>query len=209
MSGFEVAIKGHNIYGYSRYIHFYREIVANARDGDLFVEVGSFLGQSTAAMGAYIQSAGKRIDFHAVDIFELSEFSDEPHYKVIEERGGDFYGIFEENLRRADVREFINPVKATSLEAASQYADRSIDFLMIDASHAYADVVDDIIAWYPKIKIGGTISGDDYDFEEVYKAVQDTCGTNVSVFPNTTWWFKKQFASLEDHKNFTPPESSS
>jgi hypothetical protein len=202
MSGFVVSINGHSIYGYSRYINFYRDIVSNSKDGDLFVEVGSFLGQSTASMGKFIKDSGKRIDFHAVDIFELSDFSDEPHYQVIRDHGGDFYGVFQDNLEKAQVRDYVNPVKATSLEAAAQYEDRSIDFLMIDASHAYADVVDDIEAWYPKIKLGGIISGDDYDFEEVAKAVVDTCGTAVLVYPNTTWWFRKQFLDITDQKNF-------
>lgn len=204
MSGFTVSINGHSIYGYSRYLNFYHDIVSNSKDGDLFVEVGSFLGQSTAAMGKFIKDTGKRIDFHAVDIFELSTFSDEPHYKVIEEHGGDFYGIFQDNLEKAQVRDYVNPVKATSLQAAAQYEDRSIDFLMIDASHSYPDVVDDIEAWYPKVKLGGIISGDDYDFEEVFKAVADTCGKAVMVYPNTTWWFRKQFVSLQDQKNFNP-----
>ena len=206
MSGFVVSINDHSIYGYSRYINFYRDIVMNSKDGDLFVEVGSFLGQSTAAMGKFIKDSGKRIDFHAVDIFELSDFSDEPHYQVIRDHGGDFYKVFQDNLEKAQVRDYVNPVKATSLEAASHYEDRSIDFLMIDASHAYADVVDDIEAWYPKIKLGGIISGDDYDFEEVAKAVADTCGSAILVYPNTTWWFRKQFLNLSDQKNFKPPQ---
>ena len=100
--------------------------------------------------------------------------------------------------------EYVNPVKSTSIEAAANYEDRSIDFLMIDASHAYQDVIDDIEAWYPKIKLGGIISGDDYDFEEVYKAVQDTCGSGVQVYPNTTWWFRKQFETLEQQKAHAP-----
>jgi predicted O-methyltransferase YrrM len=206
MSGFKVNVNGKEIYGYSRYIHFYSEIVANSKDGDLFVEVGSFLGQSTAAMGKFIKDTGKRIDFHAVDIFELSEFSDEPHYQVIKDHGGHFLKVFEDNLEGAQVREYVNPVQSTSLDASEKYEDRSIDFLMIDASHAYQDVVDDIEAWYPKIKLGGIISGDDYDFEEVAKAVADTCGTAIQVYPNTTWWFRKQFINLEDQKSFTPEE---
>jgi predicted O-methyltransferase YrrM len=202
MSGFVVSINGHSIYGYSRYLNFYSEIVTNSSDGSLFVEVGSFLGQSTAAMGKFIKESGKRIDFHAVDIFELSDFSDEPHYKVINDHGGNFYEIFLSNLEKAQVKDYVNPVKASSLEAAAQYDDRSIDFLMIDASHSYVDVVEDIQAWYPKIKLGGIISGDDYDFEEVARAVADTCGTSIKIYPRTTWWFRKQHLLLEDQKNF-------
>jgi len=199
MSGHYISVNDHKIFGYSRYLQFYNEIVNNSEDGALFVEVGSFLGQSTAAMGKFIKDSGKNIDFHAVDIFELSDFSDEPHYDAVKKHGGDFLSTFINNIKLAGVAEYITPVKAKSTEAAEQYADRSISFLMIDASHAYEDVVEDIEVWYPKIKLGGIISGDDYDFEEVEKAVKDSCG-NVNVFLNTTWWFRKSFLTLEEHK---------
>lgn len=199
MSGHYAVINGHKIFGYSRYLHFYKDIVNNSEDGALFVEVGSFLGQSTAAMGKFIKDSGKNISLHAVDIFELSDFSDEPHYDVIRDHGGDFFASFMFNLNSAQAAEPVTPIKARSTDAANNYADRSISFLMIDASHAYQDVVDDIEAWYPKIKLGGIISGDDYDFEEVAAAVKHCCG-NVSVYPSTTWWFRKSYLTLEEHK---------
>ena len=191
MVGHYVEVNNHKIFGYSRYIDFYRQIVEDAKDDELFVELGSFLGQSTAAMAYYIGESNKRIDFHAVDLFELSDFSDEPHHAVIAEHGGDFLEAFKTNLRLAKVEDYVKIVKSSSLQAAAQYEDRSISFLMIDASHKYADVVDDIKAWYPKIKLGGIISGDDYDWPEVAAAVKDTLG-NHFVHNNSTWLYKKQ-----------------
>lgn len=200
MPGHYVTVNGHDIFGYSRYIDLYRDMVVNAEDGALFVELGSFLGQSTAAMGTFIKSSGKRIAFHAVDIFELTDFSDEPHFKVIEDHGGDFLAAFKTNMEKAQVADAINIVKATSLEAAATYEDRSISFLMIDASHKYEDVVDDINAWFPKLKMGGIMSGDDLDWQEVKQAVEDTC-THYGVYQTSTWFFKKQTETLEQHRS--------
>lgn len=199
MPGHYVTVNGHDIFGYSRYIDLYRDMVVNAEDGALFVELGSFLGQSTAAMGTFIKSSGKRIKFDAVDIFELTDFSDEPHFKVIEDHGGDFLAAFKNNMEKAQVADAINIVKATSLEAAATYEDRSISFLMIDASHKYEDVVDDINAWFPKLKIGGIMSGDDLDWQEVKQAVEDTC-KHYGVYQNSTWFFRKQTETLEQHR---------
>ena len=153
MVGHVIKVGNQDIFGYSRYVNFYKHVVVDAEDGELFVEVGSFLGQSTAAMAFFIKHSKKRIAFHAVDLFELTEFSDDPHFKVIEDHGGDFLAAFKNNLKGAEVEDYVTVVKASSLEAASQYEDRSISFLMIDASHKYEDVVDDIRAWYPKIKM--------------------------------------------------------
>ncbi len=195
MPGHYIKINNHEIFGYSRYINMYHEMVGIAEDGALFVELGSFLGQSTAAMAAMIKRSNKQIRFDAVDIFELSEFSDDVHHDIVKEHGGNFLQAFTNNLLKADVLDIVNIVKATSLQAASRYPDRSISYLMIDASHKYQDVCDDIRAWYPKIKMGGIISGDDYDWEEVNKAVVDTIPKH-SVYDGSTWFLKKEQLTL-------------
>lgn len=195
MPGHYIKVNNHEIFGYSRYINMYHEMVNIAEDGALFVELGSFLGQSTAAMAAMIKRSNKQIRFDAVDIFELSEFSDDVHHDIVKEHGGNFLQAFTNNLLKADVLDIVNIVKATSLQAASRYPDRSISYLMIDASHKYQDVCDDIRAWYPKIKMGGIISGDDYDWEEVNKAVVDTIPKH-SIYDGSTWFLKKEQLTL-------------
>jgi predicted O-methyltransferase YrrM len=195
MPGHYIKVNNHDIFGYSRYTNMYHEMVNIAEDGALFVELGSFLGQSTAAMAAMIKHSNKQIRFDAVDIFELSEFSDDVHHDIVKEHGGNFLQAFTNNLLKADVLDIVNIVKATSLQAASRYPDRSISYLMIDASHKYQDVCDDIRAWYPKIKMGGIISGDDYDWEEVNKAVVDTIPKH-SVYDGSTWFLKKEQLTL-------------
>lgn len=197
MVGHVINVNGKDIFGYSRYIKFYKHIVDEAKDDELFVEIGSFLGQSTAALAYFIKHSDKRINLHAVDLFELSEFSDEPHFKVIEEHGGDFLAAFKNNIKEAGVDEYVKVVKMSSIQASRLYLDRSVSFLMIDASHKYEDVVDDIRAWYPKIKMGGIISGDDYDWPEVRKAVEDTLGQH-SVFEGSTWVIRKNKLSLDE-----------
>ena len=54
-----------------------------------------------------------------------------------------------------------------------------IDFLFIDGSHRYRDVLADIVHWYPLIKKGGIISGHDFDpncpdGRQVIKAIFDS-----------------------------------
>jgi len=52
-------------------------------------------------------------------------------------------------------------VKLPSVQAAGQYDDHSLDFVYVDADHAYASVVEDITAWKNKVKQGGFIAGHD------------------------------------------------
>ena len=42
------------------------------------------------------------------------------------------------------------------------FEDESLDFIYIDANHAYDFVVEDINLWFPKLKKGGIFSGHDY-----------------------------------------------
>jgi Methyltransferase domain len=50
-----------------------------------------------------------------------------------------------------------------SHEAAPLFADAHFDWAYLDASHYYDDVKTDLEAWFPKVKSGGFITGDDYD----------------------------------------------
>ena len=52
--------------------------------------------------------------------------------------------------------------RQTSIDAAASFADSSLDFVYLDANHAYPAVKADIAAWWPKVKLGGMLAGDDY-----------------------------------------------
>ena len=53
-------------------------------------------------------------------------------------------------------------IRENSVEASNLFADESLDFCYIDASHDYINVKGDLHAWYPKIKSGGVVAGHDY-----------------------------------------------
>lgn len=53
-------------------------------------------------------------------------------------------------------------IRATSKEASIMFMDETIDFIYIDANHAYDYVKEDINFWYPKLKKGGMFAGHDY-----------------------------------------------
>jgi hypothetical protein len=53
-------------------------------------------------------------------------------------------------------------IRANSQKASEIFTDESLDFVYIDANHAYDFVVDDINYWYSKVKKGGYLWGHDY-----------------------------------------------
>jgi len=53
-------------------------------------------------------------------------------------------------------------IRATSKIASEIFEDESLDFVYIDANHAYDFVAEDIKLWFPKLKKGGIFAGHGY-----------------------------------------------
>lgn len=49
-----------------------------------------------------------------------------------------------------------------SLAAAAAHAPRSLDMVVVDACHDKVSVMEDILAWRSKVKVGGLLCGHDY-----------------------------------------------
>lgn len=178
-----------NIQGWFQFHNIYLRAVQEApQSGAHFVEVGAWKGKSTAFLAVEIANSGKQIKFDVVDTWRGSE---EPYHQADPMVIADtLYDHFLNNLSPA--AGFFNPVRGRSIEVSNQYADNSLDLVMLDASHDYENVKADILAWWPKVKVGGVIAGDDYqgDFMGVVNAVNE-------LFPgcqieNGSWIVRKQ-----------------
>jgi len=56
----------------------------------------------------------------------------------------------------------VTQIQALSYDAAATFKNESIDWIYIDALHTEEALLKDLNAWYPKVRPGGLISGDDY-----------------------------------------------
>jgi predicted O-methyltransferase YrrM len=124
--------------------------LARACNGEgVIVEIGSFKGKSTIwlAKGS-LGGAGVRV--YAVD----------PHTGSAEHRQGEqpvwTYDEFVTNLLRAGVESVVEPVVATSAEAAAHF-DQPVEMLFIDGDHRYEMVRQDFDLWFPKLVEGGCL----------------------------------------------------
>lgn len=129
-----------------------------------FVEVGSWKGKSAAFMAVEIANSNKPITLYCVDHWLGSneiEHKKDPELPRI-------YEIFRKNLRQF---KNVIPLRMRSSKAAQVFQNGSLDFVFIDGSHEYHDVKEDICAWGPKLKPTGILSGDDWLWPDVKKAV--------------------------------------
>jgi len=53
-------------------------------------------------------------------------------------------------------------IRKFSMEAVEDFADGSLDFVYIDGNHTLPHIINDIIEWSKKVRIGGIVSGHDY-----------------------------------------------
>jgi len=86
-------------------------------------------------------------------------------------------------------------LRMTSMEALPYVPDGSLDFVYIDANHKYDYVKADIKGWDKKVKLGGTVSGHDYDFGhmDVVRAVHEVCPSDVFYYePAKIWAYVKK-----------------
>lgn len=89
--------------------------------------------------------------------------------------------------------------RMTSLEAAREVEDRSLDLVFIDAAHDHANVLADIRAWWPKVREGGMVTGHDFQhkFPGVHRALADCFSLmQIAVLPDSVWAVEKRETTL-------------
>lgn len=173
-----------NIQGWFIYHSIYTAAVNMFPDNSHFVEVGSWRGRSTAYLAVEIINSGKNIKLDCVDTWKGS-LDEEVHQNDPSVVNDTLYDEFLKNMET--VRHIINPVRKTSLEAVRDYEDGSLDFVLIDGSHAYEDVHADITEWMKKLKVGGMLAGDDYEWPGVKQAVNELL-PEATKFPDIGCW---------------------
>jgi predicted O-methyltransferase YrrM len=177
----------HTIDGWIGDNNTYRKVLDEAKDGQHFVEVGVYCGRSAAFMAVEIKNRGLNVRFDAVD-----------HFKGSAEHGDLSATLYQKALKNLEpVKDIVNVYKLSSQEAVDNYADASLDFVFIDASHDYESVLQDVRMWYPKVKPGGIFAGDDYQpsWPGVIQAVNQFAQevkVEFTVVPDTCHWMLRK-----------------
>jgi hypothetical protein len=101
-----------------------------------------------------------------------------------------------------EYRDRVHILHTQSVLAAGAVPDGLLDFVFIDADHEYESVRDDIEAWFPKVRLGGLITGHDYNqmrFPGVVQAVNERFG-NIEIHNDGRDYAKNGNLSIWVHK---------
>ena len=183
----------HDIPGWFQWRSGQEEAVAHFPHHSRFVEVGTYLGRSLCSLAEVTQISGKRHQVIGVDTclgsgpegLQLKDY----HAAAVQQGGGTFAGTLHRNILACGHEKNVSIIIADSMTAAEFFADASIDWVHLDARHDYASLTSDIASWLPKVKKGGWLTGDDYDYAkwpEVIAAVAD-------ALPNAAAWSTQQW----------------
>jgi hypothetical protein len=162
-------------------------------EGSRFVEVGTYLGRSLCSLAEVVELSGKAFTMIGVDTCRGSGPEGyrhkDYHGTSVAQGGGTFAGALHKNILDCGYGDVVSLIIADSVTASRLFADRSLDWVHLDARHDYANVKADIQAWLPKIKLDGWLSGDDYDelkWPEVVRVVHD-------LLPGARAWSNQQW----------------
>ncbi len=150
-------------------------LARGAKKEGVIVEIGSYLGRSTACLGSGSLLGGKAT-VYAVD----------PHKEYNSE---DQFG---ENMYRAGLNCIVTPMVMDS-EAAAKIILAPVDLIFIDGDHSYEAVKKDFELWYPKMAVGGVMAFHDTQFFEGprrlvrEKLYNGTCFKNIGLVDSTTF----------------------
>jgi predicted O-methyltransferase YrrM len=108
-------------------------------------EIGSFKGRSTCCLALGCRGTSKRV-------FAIDTFDGGPDLEPCES-----FPVFRQNLERAQLLEYVQPVQGISWEVAKTWT-TPLDFLFIDGSHIYEHVMADFTSFFPHVVPGGIIA---------------------------------------------------
>ena len=148
--------------------------------------VGAELGVSGGRFTSFLCGRIPEMKMIAVDLWEeqlkrdvegaesYSEHNLPAKYEYLKEQWEKFFP------------ERVQIMRMRTTDAAKQVEDGSLDFVFIDADHTYEGCKSDIEAWEPKVRKGGIISGHDYCWPTVNRAVHEHY-PSVVVYSDNVW----------------------
>jgi len=154
-------------------------------------EVGVWKGEFSSLILKYTQPA----KLYLIDCWEFQPAFASEKSIVIANQQPAYEEMFTQIKEQFGDLPNVEVIRAFSHEAVTQLSDETLDWVYLDANHTYEHVLQDIKQYFPKIKPGGYISGDDYTWGKefdypVKRAVQEILETAPLTLVKT---FRSQY----------------
>lgn len=150
-------------------------LAKKAKKHQRIVEIGSYLGRSTRALGDNTDGV----------VYAIDNFQGPKDISVSSVIANNVFELFFYNIGTLAQAGKVIPVVADHAEVDVPITP---DMVFIDGSHLYPDVKRDIETWLPRLEKGGLLCGHDIHMDSVKLAVEETVG-RYKVGRKTTIWY--------------------
>ena len=152
--------------------------LARKSSGNVFVEIGSYIGASACFIAAGIKRKGSG-KLHCIDTWQNQGMT---------EGKRDTFAEFKINT--AKYKNLIIPQRGDSRKLAKTFIE-PIDFLFIDGDHTYEGVRLDVEAWFPKLNPGALVLFHDIGWakgvQQVINEIVRPMAKSEDRLPNFYW----------------------
>jgi len=158
-------------------LQWLRSVALKLPDGAVVVELGCWMGRSTAAL------AVPQINLISIDNFQGIP-GDQTQFQASKT---DVYQSFLSNMLRYGLR--VSLLCMDSLDAACLFQDRCVYMLIVDDDHTNFSSI--INAWEKKVIMGGIVSGHDYGNPQFPNIKRELIRKRVPInlVRGTSFWF--------------------
>lgn len=173
---------------------------------EFFVEMGFKVG---VEIGAYKGEYTEKLCKAGLKIYAIDPWRSYPDFRSPRmQKRLDF--LYEHTKRTLASYDNCEIIRKTSMEAAQDFKDESIDFVYIDGHHGFKYVAEDLWEWTKKIRKGGIISGHDYAIN-VHQEIGDPWVLHVpyvitawtNAFKIRNWYVVGRYESYKGEKRDT------
>jgi len=155
-----------DLHGWNGNSPIFLEMVADTHPQNI-IEIGSWKGQSTVSMAKAARKKGLQTKIFCVDTWlGALEFRENERIlgktwdRMLVNGYPNVYYQFLSNMIHEGVLEMIEPVPSPSRDAVPFVPEAEL--IYIDGNHYYEAVKEDLELYWPKLKQGGIMFGDDY-----------------------------------------------
>ena len=198
-----------DVWGWGSEDPIFEQVIREVRPKVIF-EIGSWLGASAIHMASILKDLGIVAEIvcidtwlgscefwntHDNDIRRTAIRDDETRYTALRLRHGypSVYYQFLANVMQRCHQDTITPFPQTSSAAAEWFTRKKLtaDAIYVDGSHSYEDVLADLKAYWPLLRKGGIMWGDDLDTCTDVRKALDAVRIGYETPDNRKWIIRK------------------
>lgn len=158
-----------DIPGWFDFPDIYDEAVARVPDGGTLVEIGCWLGRSSAYLHTASLASGKQLQLVFVDRWTgVTGPAEHERWDGDDMKAAWFAHMDAVCAKSPRIKWRVFPMD--SVQASKRFRGKA-DFIFLDGAHDYDSVTADLEAWLPRLAPTGHIAGHDYGHPEVKQAV--------------------------------------